>query len=214
MNIGNAFSDRVLGDRASNSQQAIHFYRDALHIYRLESQPFDWASVQIRLGIALGDLASGEPCEEKDQVIHCYENALKVCAVDTLPRDYASLQLSLAFAYRKRINGSRTENLRCAVDCHCAALRVRFHDSMAPPRFYSLQLVSLASKFAPCLLGHEGVTGAGSSRKPRFSFDAPLDCAMRFHPTRRYDNLGYFKLMWSCRCWISQELFLWGSVTP
>ena len=51
-NLGNSYSDRVLGGKAENLEKAIAAYKQALSVYTKGTFPTDWAKTQNNLGFA------------------------------------------------------------------------------------------------------------------------------------------------------------------
>lgn len=51
-NLGNAYRDRIQGDRAGNLERAIACYKQALEIYTREASPEEWATIQNNLALA------------------------------------------------------------------------------------------------------------------------------------------------------------------
>ncbi len=45
-NLGNAYSERIKGDKADNLELAIDAYTQALQVYTCESFPEEWADTQ------------------------------------------------------------------------------------------------------------------------------------------------------------------------
>jgi len=71
-NLGNAYCERIYGERAENLAQAIAAYQSALQVYTCESFPEDWAQTQNNLGTAYS--AKGQ----LDEAIDCFRLALKI----------------------------------------------------------------------------------------------------------------------------------------
>ncbi|MFK0733932.1 MAG: tetratricopeptide repeat protein, partial [Gloeotrichia echinulata HAB0833] len=51
-NLGNAYRDRILGERAENIELAIAIYSTTLEVYTPGAFPLDWASTQNNVGTA------------------------------------------------------------------------------------------------------------------------------------------------------------------
>ena len=49
-NLGNAYSERIRGERAENLEQAIQHYEQALAVRTREAFPQDWAMTHNNLG--------------------------------------------------------------------------------------------------------------------------------------------------------------------
>ena len=59
-NLGVAYRQLPVGDRAANLQQAIACYEQALRVFTPEAAPFDYATTQNNLGNAYADLPVGD----------------------------------------------------------------------------------------------------------------------------------------------------------
>jgi TPR repeat protein len=51
-NLGNAYLERIRGERAENLEQAIFHYQQALDVYTRQAYPEQWARTQNNLGNA------------------------------------------------------------------------------------------------------------------------------------------------------------------
>ncbi len=77
-NLANAYSDRILGDRAENLEKAIEAYQLALEVYTKKDLPIEWAMTQNNLGIAYSDRIRGDRAENVEKAIEAYQLALEV----------------------------------------------------------------------------------------------------------------------------------------
>ncbi|MGK7874829.1 MAG: CHAT domain-containing protein [Xenococcaceae cyanobacterium] len=127
-NLGNAYGDRIAGERRENLELAIACYREALKERTREHFPVDWAMTQYNLGIAYGDRIAGERKENLELAIACYREALKERTRDRFPVQWAMTQYNLGNAYRNRIGGERRENIEQAIACYSSALKERTRD--------------------------------------------------------------------------------------
>jgi TPR repeat protein len=58
-NLGNAYLERIRGERAENLEQAIFHYQQALEVYTRQAYPQQWATTQNNLGNAYLETAFG-----------------------------------------------------------------------------------------------------------------------------------------------------------
>ena len=77
-NLGNAYSDRIRGDKAQNLEQAIAAYTESLKVRTQEDFPYDWASTQNNLGNAYSDRIRGDKAQNLEQAIAAYNFALRI----------------------------------------------------------------------------------------------------------------------------------------
>lgn len=138
INLGNAYSDRIFGNRSENQNRAIQHYQAALQVHTREVSATAWAMIQNNLGIIYQQQVQGEPAENLELAIDAYQNALKIYTSDTFPQDWAMAQNNLGEAYRNRIHGERAENLEQAIACYYAALQVRKREAF-PDRWAATQ---------------------------------------------------------------------------
>ncbi|MFS0514790.1 CHAT domain-containing protein, partial [Nostoc sp. UIC 10607] len=123
-NLGNAYTDRMLGDKAENLEQGIACYYAALTVYTREAFPQQWATTQHNLGSLYSVRIQGEKSENLELAIASYHAALQVRSREAFPQQWAASQNNLATFYSHRILGDRAENLEQAIACYCAALTV------------------------------------------------------------------------------------------
>ena len=115
INLGNAYLERIEGERAENLETAIACYEDALIILTQQEFPEQWAITQIDLGNAYSDRIEGERAENLETAIACYEDALIILTQQEFPELWAITQNNLGNAYLERIEGERAENLETAI---------------------------------------------------------------------------------------------------
>jgi CHAT domain-containing protein/tetratricopeptide (TPR) repeat protein len=123
-NLGNAYQQRIEGERRSNLEAAITCYREALRVLTIEAFPKQCAETQHNLGLAYADRIEGERRANLETAIACYREALRVYTIEAFPVDYAMTQHNLGHAYQQRIAGDRRANLETAIACCREALRV------------------------------------------------------------------------------------------
>ncbi|HST87657.1 MAG TPA: hypothetical protein VLJ14_04695, partial [Ktedonobacterales bacterium] len=98
--LGDAYSERPLGNLRDNQQHAIACYTAALDDYTRDTAPAEWAGVQNSMGIALAALARvSEGPERKplfEEAVAAYRAALTVFTRAAAPADWATTQNNLA----------------------------------------------------------------------------------------------------------------------
>jgi hypothetical protein len=71
MNVGNAWKNRIAGDRRANIDKAIACYQDALAVRTHDANAVAWATKIINLGNAIVDRVGGGREESIDRAIAC-----------------------------------------------------------------------------------------------------------------------------------------------
>jgi len=135
-NLGAAYGELPVGDRAANLQKAIACYEQALRVYTPEADPLRYAATQNNLGAAYADLPVGDRAANLQRAIACYEQALRVYTPEADPLDYATTQYNLGNAFLLLPVGDRAANLRQAIACYEQALR--FLTPEAAPFHYAM----------------------------------------------------------------------------
>jgi hypothetical protein len=69
MNVGNAWKNRIAGDRRENIDKAIACYQDALAVRTHDSNAVAWATTAMNLGNATVDRIGGGREEIMDRAI-------------------------------------------------------------------------------------------------------------------------------------------------
>ena len=123
-NLGNAYGDRIKGERADNIERAITSYELALQVYTRDAFPEDWAMTQNNLAATYWNRIRGERADNIEQAIIYLELALQVRTRDSFPEDWANTQTSLGTAYRDRIQGNSIDNLEQAIYFYDQAAQV------------------------------------------------------------------------------------------
>ncbi|MEG3973157.1 tetratricopeptide repeat protein, partial [Microcoleus sp. herbarium8] len=77
-NLGNAYSDRIRGEKAENIETAISAFQAALEVYTREAFPQDWAMIQNNLGNAYSHRIKGKKAENIETAISAFQAALEV----------------------------------------------------------------------------------------------------------------------------------------
>jgi CHAT domain-containing protein len=95
-NLGNAYLDRIRGDKAENLENAIAAYQEALKVRTFEAFPQDWAPTQNNLAHAYFYRIRGDKAENLENAITSYHNALKIRTKDDYPLSCLSTARNLA----------------------------------------------------------------------------------------------------------------------
>jgi CHAT domain-containing protein/signal recognition particle subunit SEC65 len=128
-NLGNAYSDRIRGERADNLEQAIESYKLSLQVRTREAFPEDWAMTQNNLASAYVTRIRGERADNLEQAIAAFKLSLQVRTCEAFPEDWGITQNNLAIAYLTRIQGERADNLEQAIDAFKLSLQVRTREA-------------------------------------------------------------------------------------
>ncbi|MEG3973066.1 CHAT domain-containing protein [Microcoleus sp. herbarium8] len=123
-NLGNAYRERIKGEKADNLEDAIAFYQNALEVRTREAFPKDWAMTKSNLATAYNQKIRGERADNLEDAIESYTAALQVLTREGFSEYWATTQQNLAVAYRNRIRGDRADNLEKAIASYIAALEV------------------------------------------------------------------------------------------
>lgn len=95
-NLGNAYSDRLLGDKTDNQERAIRCYNQALQFFTPDHFPQRWANAHSDLGITYLERQHGDPVENRRLAITHFEQALRVLAPGTQPIETLRIARNLA----------------------------------------------------------------------------------------------------------------------
>jgi CHAT domain-containing protein len=122
--LGNAYANRIHGDRADNWENAISSYNAALNIFTRERFSKDWARANTYMGIAYYSRVREDRADNLEKAIALYEAALTVQTRKTAPQDWGATQYWLGSAYWLRIRGNRADNLEKAIASYESAISV------------------------------------------------------------------------------------------
>lgn len=98
-NLGGVYTDRILGDKSKNIEDAINILKDALDIRRRQTYPFEWAQIQHNLGKAYGERIIGDKLENLEKAITFCENALIFRTQENYPYYWAMTKNNLGVLY-------------------------------------------------------------------------------------------------------------------
>jgi hypothetical protein len=100
-NLGNAYRERIQGDRAENLERAIHFYNQAAEVFTRTSFPEKWATNQACLAEALTKRALlTNSCTDLDTAVQLLQTALEAAVVRS--PDFIDTQYRLGNALSRR----------------------------------------------------------------------------------------------------------------
>ncbi len=97
-NLGNAYSERVLGDPSENLEIAIQCFLDALSVFPRQTQK--WAMAQTNLGLTYRARIRGERTENLKAAIRSLSAASEVFTRRAFPKDYVVTQFNLGVTYK------------------------------------------------------------------------------------------------------------------
>jgi hypothetical protein len=97
-NLGNAYRNRIRGDRADNLEKAIGANEAALTVLTREALPRAWADTQNNLALTYVDRIRGDRADNLEKASGAYEAALTVPTREALPRDHLGTGRSLGGA--------------------------------------------------------------------------------------------------------------------
>jgi len=90
MNLGIAYWERPVGDRAENRERAIEAFEDVLSVWTREADPEEWAATHMKFGMAYRERLAGHRSENRQRAIACFENALSVWTRKRHPKEIAA----------------------------------------------------------------------------------------------------------------------------
>ncbi|WP_293338138.1 tetratricopeptide repeat protein, partial [Microcoleus sp. CAWBG58] len=123
-NLGNAYRNRIKGDKADNIELALEAHTLALQVYILQAFPQNWAMTQNNLGLAYNDRIKRDKADNIELALEAYTLALQVYTPQAFPQDWAMTQNNLGNAYHDRIKGDKADNIELAIAAYTKALQV------------------------------------------------------------------------------------------
>ncbi|MFN6487766.1 CHAT domain-containing protein, partial [Nostoc sp. DedQUE02] len=100
-NLGNAYSYRILGEKAENIEIAIATYTAALEVSTRRDFPDDWARTQFNLGNTYLYRIRGDKAENLERAITAYTAVLEVYTRTVFPYEYVETLFMLGIAYKE-----------------------------------------------------------------------------------------------------------------
>lgn len=129
MMLGNAYFERLSGQKKDNIELAIEAYQAAFKIYTEEKQFHEAAMTLMFLGSAYCKRIVGEKDNNIEIAIKNFQEALMFFDYKNFPSEWASIQNELGKAYRNRIKDDKKDNIELAIKYHHAALKVINRDA-------------------------------------------------------------------------------------
>ncbi len=99
-NLGNAYSDRVFGERSDNLEIAIHCFNASLDVFTRQDFPEEWSMAHMNLGLTYFERSLGNKLDNLKQAIHCYLAALEVFTCQAFPYRYIECLFNLGLIYQ------------------------------------------------------------------------------------------------------------------
>jgi CHAT domain-containing protein/tetratricopeptide (TPR) repeat protein len=150
-NLGNAFIQRIRGEKAENLERAIAHFEWALTVLTCDGHPTDWATTQDSLGAAYSQRILGDMTENLERAIAHHEAALTIHTRNDFPIVWAGTQNNLAVAYSKRVRGLTAENLERSIAHYEAAATVYTREAF--PADWAMTQNNLATGYAERIHG-------------------------------------------------------------
>lgn len=102
-NLGNAYKDRISGQKSENIEKAISCYQAGLKIYSGETYPYEWAMIHNNLGTAYSNIKENK-ADNLDKAIYHYQSALQIHTREAYPDEWQIAQNNLAAIYQQKAN--------------------------------------------------------------------------------------------------------------
>ncbi len=152
-NLGNAYQDRIRGERADNLDLAIAAFNLSLEVRTRtrEAFPEQWAMTQHNLGNAYSKRIRGERADNLELAIAAYNLSLEVYTRESFPSEWAMTQNNLGVAYSNRIRGERADNLELAIVAYNQSLEVYTRDSF--PEQWAMTQNNLGNAYSDRIRG-------------------------------------------------------------
>jgi tetratricopeptide (TPR) repeat protein len=138
-NLGNAYCDRIRGDREENIERSINEYQSVLQIHGKILSPIQWAAIRHNLANALSESRRGDREKNLERSIDGYKYALQIYKQTDFPTQWATIQHNLANAYKQRIKGDRKDNLERSIKYYLAAMEV-YSPELFPCEWAKIQM--------------------------------------------------------------------------
>jgi CHAT domain-containing protein/tetratricopeptide (TPR) repeat protein len=84
-NLGNAYGDRLAGERADNQELALSHYHQALEVYTPGHYPARWADTHNNLAVTYWERVEGDPAANRARALHHFQQARQVFKPGTFP---------------------------------------------------------------------------------------------------------------------------------
>ncbi len=120
--LGNAYSDRLTGDRVSNLTCSIRYHAEAMKIYEGLNDTIECAELELYIAHNHSELADLDAESDIDSAIRHAEHALSVLSDNNHSKECALAQWLLWQLYRVRTAGSVADNQDTAIEYEKKAL--------------------------------------------------------------------------------------------
>ena len=137
--------------RPTDMPRRVELCRQALALVARETQPEQWAWLQVDLGVSLVENPLGNRADNLEEAIRNYSQALTVYTSQAYPQKWAYIMNSLGNAYCDRIKGERADNLEKAIRCYTQALTVRTRQAF--PQMWASTMNNLATAYSDRIRG-------------------------------------------------------------
>lgn len=119
--LGNAYAERVQGDRSENMERSIECLEEAVDLSDQHARPFSWGSAMLSLAQSYHERAKGLHADNIERSIALCENALVVISSLSDPDQHSAILETLAEGFFDRVRGDRRENLKKAIEIYNTA---------------------------------------------------------------------------------------------
>src|SRR5690242_10782793 len=97
--LGMACSTAIDGDRQTNLEKAIAYFKSALDIYTLDIFPVEWANVLHELGMAYSSMPREDRQTNLRNALGFFQSSLEVYTREAFPASWARTQYHLGMTY-------------------------------------------------------------------------------------------------------------------
>lgn len=101
-NLGNAYTDRIKGQKSENIEKAISCYQAGLQVHSRETYPYEWAMIHNNLGTAYSNRVKEDKKDNLDRAIYHYQAALQIHTREAYPDEWQMAQNNLAAVYQQK----------------------------------------------------------------------------------------------------------------
>jgi tetratricopeptide (TPR) repeat protein len=104
MNLGNAYCDRIRGEKGENLEDAIRYHNAALSEFKRDRFPEMWADTQMNLGNTYRKYIRENKTDNWQDAIQYFRDALEIFTNNSFPDKHvkASYNLGLTYQYAKQ----------------------------------------------------------------------------------------------------------------
>jgi CHAT domain-containing protein len=149
--LGNAYRNRILGEKAENLETALHCFTPILKKVTCVNFPELWAMTHNNIGNTYFDRILGEKAQNLEEAIRCWKAASEVFTHNDFPDKWAMTQLNLGNGYAVRLWGDKAENIECAINYYKTALKEYTFENY--PEDWAMIQVNLGNTYTNRLQG-------------------------------------------------------------